>query len=367
MSTQQNFGFFVDNLGACSLKEMPMPKPEEGFLLVQVSVVGMNPADLKHPKILGVHNTIIGDDFCGVVVESRSSKFKAGDVIAGYTPITLPRPLSYGSYQNYLCCEADMCFKVPEHLPAEEAAALTTVTMTAADALFNRFDFPLPTKPKKELGPLLIWGASTSVGICTVQYARAVGCRDILVTASPSRHELLISLGATKCFDYASPSVIEDIQEYATSDGRSGIEYALDAVGSVDEPTSAEQMRQCCSATEDTVRLASSILRADRRFALIVGFANRPFDYQLPGQTSKSSVSAEPEAHWRAWDAFLWVVERYGRDKGIFFLPKINVVNNTANDVLEAAKGIAAGTGGFGKTVFKLPLKTADAQYIGQI
>ena len=82
-------------------------------------------------------------------------------------------------------------------LRESDAACLTTITRTAADALFNLLGYPLPDEDGKlQPGPLLIWGGSASLGIAAIQFAKAIGVSPILVTASLSQHRVLVELGA---------------------------------------------------------------------------------------------------------------------------------------------------------------------------
>lgn len=156
---------------------------------------------------------MLGYRFCGKVLEiaPQCHRCYPGETVAGYTPTGLNRPTRYGTHQLYLACPEEMAFRVPAALPLSDAAALTVDAMTAADALFNLFGIPLPQEETPSSGAqasgkgLLIWGASSSVGLCAVQLARASGVSPILMTASPQRHALPTELGATRYFDYRSP------------------------------------------------------------------------------------------------------------------------------------------------------------------
>jgi hypothetical protein len=54
------------------------------------------------------------------------------------------------------------------------------------------------------------------------------------VTASPARHELLRTLGATQCFHYASPTVTDDVLAAVEALGQGLLAHALDAVGAME-------------------------------------------------------------------------------------------------------------------------------------
>ena len=190
-----NVGLNVDEnltFGVC--RDENIPTPGDGELLIETLYSGANPADIKHSTHLGIYPTRLGYDFFGKVIKTPlGSAFHVGDSVAGYTPTGIGRPAKYGTHQSYVVCPEKMAFSVPEKLPPDHAACLKVVAMTAADALYNLFKLPLPGRSTEGLsgsniaGPLLIWGASTSVGICAIQFAKASGIFPILVTAKGIR------------------------------------------------------------------------------------------------------------------------------------------------------------------------------------
>lgn len=201
MSAPSNTALFVDADGSFSIRrDIEIPEEENGEMVVRVLYSGINPADTKHSSRLGIVDTVLDYDFCGEVVNAGATSFSSGDIVAGMTPTGIGRPTRYGAHQGYLCCPEDMAWLVPDQLPRPHAAALAVVVATAADAVFNLFGLPLPgedaitIKKDQGKGPILIWGGSSSVGISAIQLARAAGCRDIFVTASSGRHDLLKSL-----------------------------------------------------------------------------------------------------------------------------------------------------------------------------
>ncbi|KAF2993757.1 hypothetical protein E8E13_001494 [Curvularia kusanoi] len=355
MISERNTALFVDE--ACSFivrKDLAVPDPGENEILVRTVYSGANPADLVHSLELGIRSTVLGYDFSGeVVFAAPSSKFKAGQLVAGYTPTSLGRPIKYGAHQDFLVCPEDMCFPVPEHIPMSHAAGLTTVTMTAADALFNLFKLPLPGQghPEAEYnnpGPLLIWGASTSVGICALQFAKAIGCHPILVTASSSRHSELLELGASKCFDYASPTVISEIKAAIHELAGGKLSFALDAAGRDRDPTKPSHLEQCVEDPE--TEIACVILRSGTKMPLAVRHIDVTF--HLKGMLDPLVIPASGEAHWRAWEALRWAVKNYSKT---FRLPWINEYHVNAEKALEELNSIATLGKGAGKTIFSHP------------
>jgi NADPH:quinone reductase-like Zn-dependent oxidoreductase len=355
MSVPSNTALSVDADGIFSVrKDVDVPTAENGEMVVRVLYSGINPADTKHSSHLGIVDTVIGYDFCGEVVDAGTTSFSTGDIVAGMTPTGIGRPHRYGAHQEYLSCPEDMAWLVPDNLPRHHAAALSVVAATAADAVFNIFGLPLPgddaTKMEEDQrkGPILIWGGSSSVGICAIQLARAAGCREIFVTASPGRHELLRSLGASNCFDYASPNVVADIK--ATVEAQNGeIMYAIDAVGT---PTSAKQVESCSG---DSTILASTT-QTFGKFQMPFATRSRAVKIRIPGLPQSIDFPAQPAQAARMDVTTKWVVHNYG---DVFHLPKVEVFSGDAGECLAKVQE-TVDKGAFGKVVLQHPFKDSQ-------
>ena len=350
MSPPRNVALFVDANGSFSVrKDIDYPKAENGEITVRVLYSGINPADIKHSSHLGIVDTVIGYDFCGEVVDAGTTSFSIGDIVAGMTPTGIGRPNRFGAHQDYLCCPDDMAWLVPEHLPRPHAAALAVVVATAADAIHNLFGLPLPSDglttdrgdQKKE--PILIWGGSSSVGICMIQLARAAGCRKIFVAASPARHDLLRSLGASDCFDYSSLSVIADIR--AAIEAHDGdFLYAIDAVGT---PTSAKQVESC--SNESTILVSTTQMFG--RFQMPLATRSRDVKIRIPGTSQVIEMASQPTQAAKMHAATKWAVENYGH---AFLLRKVDFFGGDGDECLGKVQEIVD-KGAFGKTVLQHP------------
>ncbi|ODM24056.1 hypothetical protein SI65_01646 [Aspergillus cristatus] len=331
------------------------PTPEDGELLIETHFSGANPADIKHATVLGIYPTVLGYDFCGKVVQTASdnSAFQPGDIVAGYTPTGIGRKAKYGAHQRHMVCPEDLAFKVPSNLPKHHAATLSVVVMTAADALYNFFGFPLPSLDEDEgkgkvASPLLIWGASSSVGLAAVQFARASGVYPIYVTASAERHPLLLELGATQCFNYKSPTVVEDIKT-ALRESQQELKHAFDTVGS---NNSAKLMADCTSPSNDTI-LISVVFQDDPRFKMPFAAPGQDVTIELPGTPGRITIPARPEDYQHARNAFLWAIENYGVK---FEMPMVKVFEESA-EALKQLRALAGLGSGFGKIVLRHPLR----------
>ena len=88
---------------------------------------------------------------------------------------------------------------------------------------------------------VLVLGGSSSVGASAIQLLRiAYPSLPIFTTSSPTHHKTLISLGATKAFDYHSTTLVADIK--SATPGLSGVDMIIDCVGSGSQQTDIFQV-----------------------------------------------------------------------------------------------------------------------------
>lgn len=326
---------------------------EDGELRIETIYSGVNPADVKHATLLGIYPAVLGYDFCGRVLDvPTGSKFQPGDIVAGYTPTGVGRAAKYGTHQPELVCPEEMLFRVPPNLPPHHAACLSVVTMTACDALYNIFKFPLPAGNLKadKSSSLLIWGASSSAGLSAVQLAAASGIYPILVTASPKNHPLLLHLGATRCFDYKSPDVAMNIQSALEHEGWAPILQGFDTVGSEAGLGSAQSMAGCVSKD---ATLISVVVQQDPRFRMPFATPNRTVEIQLSGAPHSITIPARKADYDRAWEAFQWAVAHYGSH---FEFPSVEVFSGSGEEAMGQVRALADQGRGLGKLVLQHPL-----------
>ncbi|CAK7235546.1 hypothetical protein SCUCBS95973_009305 [Sporothrix curviconia] len=196
--------------------------PGPNQLLIRNEAVAINPFDfalqsygskffpfVKYPAVFG-------EDVAGVVEAAGAgvdaAAFKVGDRVAGLA--------ERNGFQEKVLLDAASSFRVPAALPAEQAAALPMGVIVAMFGLFHPgyLALSLPTTAGRNnndsnnsKGVVLIWGASTAVGANAVQLAALAGY-EVVATASPKHFDKARALGAAHVFDYASPTVVADIQ-----------------------------------------------------------------------------------------------------------------------------------------------------------
>ncbi|KAF5638214.1 ToxD-like protein [Fusarium sp. NRRL 25303] len=351
---------YADEDGKLVVRHVPFPEPQEGELLIKVLYSGVNPADTKIIDFFGLKNYVIGTEFCGEVLESKtlaSTSFKAGDIVAGVLSGGQNPPLRWGTHQEFMTIVASWVWKVPENLPPQGAAGLSIVGLTAATGLFNDIGLPLPPSVTKGTpdesvaapeGALVIWGGATSVGMAAIQFARAARVSSIITIASSKRHEYLKTLGATQSFDYNDMDVTEKVKSALES--TSGTIWALDARGS---PESQALLKKAIPQHNKTV-LASVMVSGDPEYKGIMGARHFDVEFELPGG-QKMTWPKDMAAADRHWRGFRWAVENYGTPGGYEPTP-VRIFEGSGKDAIKEVYNVK-NMGTFGKLVLKHPLK----------
>lgn len=322
--------------------------PLESEVLVEVLYSGINPADIKHGG-LGFNNCVAGYDFAGKVIRAgrkRTDHFSPGDLVLGFSAPALNKPQQYGVHQKYHCAQ-HFIYHVPPTMPLPAASCLPVVTHTAADALFNQ----LALRFRENSCPVLIWGASSAVGTAAVQFAKMAGCYPILATASEKNHQALRELGATECFDYRDPNIVDNIKEALKRHSNKPLQHVLDAVVSHSQPSSTE----LCEAIADPgARFTSPMPVADQATKeWRPAFACRNVDVtlSLPGGVDLT-YRAAPEWQANIDHATKWAIDHY--DRG-YVMPHVQVVKGGEKGI-EAMINVAAGRASMEKFVIEHPI-----------
>lgn len=226
LKTGENKSVTLTSVPFGTLPEVSNLAPDH--ILVRTTAVGLNPTDWKHAfGEWGGPGYVCGCDAAGEVVQvgSKVTRLRVGDRIAGFTYGTSQE--NNGAFAEYVRFDQAVTMKLPERLSHLEGASLPIPFLTAMQALYFRFNLPLPSKPFTENRPtILIWGGSTAVGHHSIQLAAKSGLR-VFATASPAVHEDIKALGAHEVFDYRDPDVVKKIIHSA---GSEGISYAYDTV-----------------------------------------------------------------------------------------------------------------------------------------
>ncbi|KAH7252810.1 chaperonin 10-like protein [Fusarium tricinctum] len=222
---------FFDKHLRVEVRDVPIPVPAPGQILIRTVVSGTNPKDWKYPKLWASDREASnhGDDIAGYVeaVGDGVVGFHPGDRVAAFHEMATP----HGSYAEYSIAWAKSTFHVSANVSFEEAATIPLAAMTAALGLYQRLGLPLPWNPATTPLPLIVYGGATAVGSYAIKLAKFSNIHPIISVAGNSTAYVESLLDKTKgdvVIDYRKGNnhVVEEIRKAAGS----SVIYALDAV-----------------------------------------------------------------------------------------------------------------------------------------
>ncbi|KAK8924858.1 putative alcohol dehydrogenase [Metarhizium anisopliae] len=137
------------------------------------------------------------------------------------------------NHQEYITCAAYLASKIPVGISEQQAATVNVNLCTVFHSLTRDLGLalPWPAEQQPQRGEaVLVWGASSSVGLYAVQVLRHWGYANVLAVSGASHHAHLEDLGARKCFDYRRgvAAVVDEI----LAEGRTP--FILDCIGSLE-------------------------------------------------------------------------------------------------------------------------------------
>jgi NADPH:quinone reductase len=177
--------------------EVPVPEPGPRDLLVRVEAVSVNPADVKVRASAdpGGEPRILGYDAAGVVeaIGADVTLFSPGDEV--YYAGSIDRP---GTDAQLHVVDERIAGHKPRSLSFAQAAALPLTTITAWEALFDRFRLT-----PESSGVLVVLGAAGGVGSMITQLTRALTRLVVIGTASrPESQQWVLDHGAHHVIDH---------------------------------------------------------------------------------------------------------------------------------------------------------------------
>jgi NADPH2:quinone reductase len=204
------------NKGVLDLHEMPIPVAARGQIVLRVRAASLNRGDLL--GAIAFHRAAegrpAGVDAAGEVhaVGEGVENFRRGDRIM---------VRSRGCFAEYVLVDPALATAVPAHLSWEQAASIPISYVTAWEALvqFGRL---------KAGEWLLIVGASSGVGVASIQLGRVLGAKVIGVSTSEAKLAKLRELG----LDVGIYARGEDFSARAVAaTGGKGVDLAVNLVG----------------------------------------------------------------------------------------------------------------------------------------
>jgi NADPH:quinone reductase-like Zn-dependent oxidoreductase len=197
------------NNDVVEVRDMPVPLPGTGEVLVKVHAASVNPVDwktragqlrlitgYKFPKILG-------RECAGEVAGTGRgvTHFKKGDQV-----ILLPAVRSMGAFAEYACALEITTFSKSESISFEHAACIPIAGLTALQALRDKGQVSYSKK-------ILVNGALGGVGHFAIQIAKIFGA-EVTGVCSGANTELVKGIGADKVVDYTREDFTKGRERY---------------------------------------------------------------------------------------------------------------------------------------------------------
>jgi NADPH:quinone reductase-like Zn-dependent oxidoreductase len=187
---------FTDELNL-QLVRRPVPEPQAGEVLIQVSAVGVTPTEkLWYPTSHYVDGTarskaIPGHEFSGIVVGVGTgvTSYRRGDAVFG-----LNDWFAEGATAEFCITRPSNLSLKPSSLSHVEAASAPIGSLTAWQGLRVRAKLRKGER-------VLIHGGAGAVGLFAVQLAKSQGAY-VIATSSKANIDFVRQLGANEVIDY---------------------------------------------------------------------------------------------------------------------------------------------------------------------
>ncbi|MEN4475619.1 zinc-binding alcohol dehydrogenase family protein [Mycolicibacterium cosmeticum] len=220
MTTMTAIGAFtalpIDDPDALQEVRVDVPELRPHDVLVRVHAVSVNPVDIKRRRGLqpSATPTILGFDAAGVIeaVGPQVSTLAVGDEVWYAGDVSRP-----GTNAELHAVDERIVSRKPKSLSFKDSAALPLTTITAWEALFERFGLTADST-----GDLLVLGAAGGVGSVMIQLAKKLtGVRVIATASRDDSRDWALRLGADVVIDH------HDLQRQALDVAPEGIDYVF--------------------------------------------------------------------------------------------------------------------------------------------
>ena len=201
---------------APEIRELPMPRPNQGEIRVRIAACGLNFADLL--MIEGKYQDtptppfVMGLELAGVVdaLGDGVTTHAVGDSVAVYA--------GQGGLAEYGCFPAQRALRLPDHMPLTEAAGCLIAYGTSHLALTRRARLAAGET-------LAVLGAAGGVGLTAVEIGASLGAKVIAVARGQAKLEIAKRAGADHVIDADTPDLRDQLRALV------GVDVLYDAVG----------------------------------------------------------------------------------------------------------------------------------------
>jgi acrylyl-CoA reductase (NADPH) len=187
--TEKENNQFITEIKDKNIDDLP-----QGDVLVKVSYSSLNYKDVlstignrgvtkKYPHTPGI-------DAAGIVAESQSMDFKAGDDVI-VTSYDLGMNTS-GGFGQYIRVPSQWVVKMPKHLSARESMIFGTAGFTAALSVYRLVDYGITP----DMGRIVVSGSTGGVGSIAVSILAKAGYEVVAVNGIVDEKDYLLEIGA---------------------------------------------------------------------------------------------------------------------------------------------------------------------------
>ena len=171
------------NQAILDLREGPIPEPARGQMVLRVRAASLNRGDLL--GAIAFHRAAQGRP---AGVDAAGEVHAVGEGVTEFARGARVMARSRGCFAEYVLVDPALATAIPEQMSWERAAAIPISYVTAWEALvqFGRL---------KAGEWLLVTGASSGVGVASLQLGKVLGAKVIGVSGSTTKLEKLAGLG----------------------------------------------------------------------------------------------------------------------------------------------------------------------------
>ncbi|MBS0253949.1 MAG: NAD(P)H-quinone oxidoreductase [Proteobacteria bacterium] len=250
------------------LRQLLVPRPGPGQVLVRVSHAGVNRPDVIqrqgfYPPPPGA-SPIPGLEISGEVVALGAG------VTAPLVGQQVCALVAGGGYAQYCLAEAAVCLPVPAGLSLAEAAALPETLFTVWHNVFER-------GYAREGETILVHGGTSGIGTMAIALGKAFGLTVIVTCGGAAKCARALELGADHAIDYKATDFVEEV---ARITGGQGVHLVLDMVAgdyvARNLKCLAEDGRHVTIAVQGGLQATLNMAEVMRRRLTLTGSTLRP-------------------------------------------------------------------------------------------
>jgi NADPH:quinone reductase-like Zn-dependent oxidoreductase len=214
----------IGNADVLKIEEASIPSPINDEVRITVKAIGLNRAEVMFRNGQYLENPVLpsrlGYEASGVIeaIGPNVASFKVGDRVSTVPAFSIGQ---YGVYGEIATVPEHAVAKYPDNLTVEEGTSIWMSYLTAYGSIIK-------IGKTKQNDFVLITAASSSVGLASIQVAKAEGAFVIATTRGSDKKQFLLDSGA----DHVIVTNDENLEERVNviTDGK-GVNLIFDPVG----------------------------------------------------------------------------------------------------------------------------------------